>query len=37
LLGDRAKEALEYFDDFYATITTPRDAKREIIGRCVGS
>lgn len=36
LLGDRAKETLEYFDDFYATITNPRDARREIIGRCNG-
>lgn len=36
LLGDRAKETLEYFDDFYATISNPRDAKREIIGRCLG-
>jgi len=36
LLGDRAKETLEYFDEFYATITSARDAKREIIGRCIG-
>ena len=36
LLGDRAKETLEYFDEFYATITSQRDAKREIIGRCIG-
>lgn len=36
LLGDRAKETLEYFDEFYSTINSPRDAKREIIGRCIG-
>ncbi len=36
LLGDRAKETLEYFDEFYETISNPRDAKREIIGRCLG-
>lgn len=36
LRGDRAKETLEYFDEFYETITNPRDAKREIIGRCIG-
>jgi hypothetical protein len=36
LLGDRAKETLQYLDDFYATINSPRDAKREIIGRCIG-
>ena len=36
LLGDRAKETLEYFDEFYATITNPRDAGREIINRCLG-
>ena len=36
LLGDRAKETLEYFDEFYATITNPRDARREIISRCIG-
>lgn len=36
LLGDRAKETLEYFDEFYETINSPRDAKREIIGRCIG-
>ena len=36
LLGDRAKETLEYFDDFYATIGNPRDARREIISRCIG-
>ena len=36
LLGDRAKETLEYFDEFYETIDNPRYAKREIIGRCIG-
>ena len=36
LLGDRAKETLEYFDEFYETINSPRDARREIIGRCIG-
>jgi hypothetical protein len=35
LVGDRAKETLEYFDEFYETIGNPRDAKREIIGRCL--
>jgi hypothetical protein len=36
LHGDRAKETLEYFDEFYATINSPRDAKREIVLRCLG-
>jgi hypothetical protein len=36
LLGDRAKETLEYFDEFYETINNSRDARREIIGRCIG-
>lgn len=35
LLGDRAKETVEYFNDFYETIGSPRDAKREIMGRCI--
>ena len=35
LLGDRAKETLDYFNDFYETIGSPRDAKREIMGRCI--
>lgn len=35
LKGDRAKETLEYFDDFYKTINDPRDAKHEIIDRCL--
>jgi len=36
LRGDRAKETLEYFDDFYQTINDPRYAKRQIIDRCLG-
>ena len=36
LAGDRAKETLEYFDEFYKTINDPRDAKREIMERCLG-
>lgn len=36
LKGDRAKEAVEYFDDFYSTINDPRLAKREIVDRCLG-
>ena len=35
LLGDRAKETLAYFDEFYETIGSPRDARREIMGRCL--
>jgi hypothetical protein len=34
--ADRAKETLEYFDDFYNTIKDPRDAKHEIMDRCLG-
>jgi hypothetical protein len=33
--ADRAKETLEYFDEFYKTISNPRDAKHEIIDRCI--
>ena len=36
LKGDRAKETVEYFNDFYTTINDPRQAKREIIDRCIG-
>jgi hypothetical protein len=32
---DRAKETLEYYDDFYNTINDPKEAKREIIERCI--
>jgi hypothetical protein len=32
---DRAKETLEYFDEFFATIADPRQAKRYIIGACL--
>jgi hypothetical protein len=35
LKGNRAKEALEYFDDFYKTIEDRFDAKHEIIDRCL--
>src|SRR5689334_5112899 len=35
LEGNRAKETLEYFDDFFSTIEHPNDANREIIDRCV--
>jgi hypothetical protein len=35
LKGDRAKETLSYFDDFYQTIGDQREAKREIIERCL--
>ncbi|HEY2856074.1 MAG TPA: hypothetical protein VGJ18_24755 [Gemmatimonadaceae bacterium] len=34
--GDRVKETLEYFDDFYKTINDPRVAKHEIEDRCLG-
>lgn len=37
LKGDRVKETLEYFDDFYQTINDPRLAKHEIKDRCLGS
>jgi hypothetical protein len=33
--ADRAKETLEYFDEFYKTIGNPTDAKREIEDRCI--
>jgi hypothetical protein len=32
---DRAKETLEYYDEFYRTIGDPKDAKREIEDRCI--
>jgi hypothetical protein len=35
LAGDRAKETLEYFDEFYKTIEDQREAKREIINKCL--
>jgi len=35
LKGDRAKETLSYFDEFYETINKPRDAKSEIMERCI--
>jgi hypothetical protein len=35
LKGDRVKETLEYFDDFYKTIKDPRVAKHEIKDRCL--
>jgi len=35
LKGDRVKETLEYFDDFYKTINDPRMAKHEIKDRCL--
>lgn len=34
--ADRAKETLSYFDDFYNTINDPREAKRELLDRCLG-
>jgi hypothetical protein len=36
LTGDRAKETLEYFDDFYAILADSRVAKHQIIDRCLG-
>ena len=35
LKGNRAKETLEYFDEFYETINDPRMARREIVDRCL--
>jgi len=35
LKGNRAKETLEYFDDFYKTILDKGDAKSQIIDRCL--
>jgi hypothetical protein len=35
LTGNRAKETLEYFDDFYKTIDDPHEAKHEIMDRCI--
>jgi hypothetical protein len=32
----RVKETLAYFDEFYKTINDPREAKREIVERCLG-
>jgi hypothetical protein len=37
LKGDRVKETLEYFDEFYQTINDERAAKRQIIERCIGA
>jgi hypothetical protein len=31
----RARETLAYFDEFYATINSPRDARRDILDACV--
>jgi hypothetical protein len=36
LAGNRAKETLEYFDDFYDIIADPRVAKHQIMDRCLG-
>jgi hypothetical protein len=36
LAGSRARETLEYFDDFYKTINDKNDAKHEILDRCLG-
>jgi hypothetical protein len=33
---DVTKRTLEYFDDFYKTINNPKDAKSDIIERCLG-
>jgi hypothetical protein len=35
LKGDRAKETIEYFDDFYKVINDKYEVKREIIDRCL--
>lgn len=32
---DRAKETLDYFDDFYKTIDDLREVKRQIVDRCI--
>lgn len=37
LKGNRVKETLEYFDEFYQTINDERAAKRNLIGRCIGA
>ena len=37
LKGNRVKETLEYFDEFYQTINDERAANRNIIGRCIGA
>jgi|SRR5690348_4496458 len=34
--ADRVKETLAYFDDFYNTINDPREAKHQILDRCLG-
>jgi hypothetical protein len=36
LKGNRVRETLEYFDDFYKTINDQGDAKALIINRCLG-
>jgi hypothetical protein len=36
LLPDKTvKETLDYFDDFYKTINNPKDAKNDIVDRCL--
>jgi hypothetical protein len=35
LKGDTVKETLEYFDEFYRTISDKADAKRQIVERCL--
>lgn len=37
LPDDVTKKTFEYFDDFYKTINNPKDAKSDIIDRCLGS
>ena len=36
LQGDRAKETLEYFDEFYEQIGNPKEVRRVILERCLG-
>lgn len=37
LLPDNTvKETLDYYDEFYKTINNPKDAKRDILDRCLG-
>lgn len=33
--ADRAKDALDYFNEFYETINRPNEAKRQIVDRCI--
>jgi hypothetical protein len=35
LKGDRGKETIEYFNEFYEVIGNSREAKREIMDRCI--